>query len=189
MINLRIATPNDALALSRIYKHYVESSTATFDYVAPDEVEFARRISHKLDDYPFLVAEEDGEIMGYAYASEFRTYAAYGWSAEMTVYLDADKLHRGAGKRLYAALEEILKLQNYAIVCAGVTATNKKSIAFHDSLGYTHIGTMEKIGYKHGAWLDVMWYTKILGCKIPPKPIIPFSSLDPKAVNEILMKS
>ena len=189
MVTLRIATEKDADALARIYEYHVNNSTATFEYVAPDGKEFAHRIAHKLENYPFLVAEEDGVLAGYAYASEFRTYAAYAWSCEMTVYLDKNKVGKGIGKRLYTALEEILKLQNYAIVCAGVTATNKTSIAFHNSLGYTYAGKMDKIGFKHDMWLDVMWYTKILSSDPSPKQIIPFPGLDMEEVNNILSKN
>ena len=119
MITLRKATPNDGDSLAKIYQHYVEDTAVTFEYVAPTGKEFAERIAHKTEKYPFIVAEEDGRPVGYAYASEYRERAAYSWDVETSVYVDVDHRGRGIGKKLYAALEKLLKAQKPDIVILG----------------------------------------------------------------------
>ena len=100
MITLRKATPEDGAALAAIYKHYVENTAVTFEYIAPTGEDFAGRIAHKTEKYPFLIAEEDGKPIGYAYASEYRERAAYSWDVETSVYVDLQHQGLGIGKRL-----------------------------------------------------------------------------------------
>ena len=185
MIKLRIANTKDAAALTRIYKYYVENTSISFEYTAPDEAEFAHRIESKLKNYPFIVAEDDGRVIGYAYASTFRERAAYDWSCELSVYVDKEYLGQGIGVRLYSALEQILKLQNIVTLVAGITSPNERSEALHKKMGFTHTGTMDFIGFKDGGWRDVMWYTKVLS-KDMPSPVIPFPNLDASAIKAIL---
>ncbi len=187
MITLRIATEKDAAALSRIYKYYVENTAISFEYIAPDEAEFSQRITHKLEAYPFIVAEDDGKVVGYAYASRFRDRAAYDWSCELSVYIDKNYRGNGIGVRLYGALEQILRLQNLVTLVAGITSPNERSEALHKKMGFTLTGTMDYIGYKNGEWRDVMWYTKVLSHE-PPKPMIPFPELDKAVIAEILSR-
>lgn len=104
MITLRKATPADGNTLAAIYKHYVENTAITFEYVAPTGDEFAERIAHKTEKYPFIIAEEDGRPIGYAYASEYRERAAYSWDVETSVYVDVEHQGRGASAEDYMPL-------------------------------------------------------------------------------------
>lgn len=186
MIKLRIATPDDGKALARIYEYYVANTTITFEYDAPSAEEFSHRIAHKLEKYPYLVAEENGTPIGYAYAAEFRERAAYGWDAELSVYVAHDAHRAGIGRRLYSALIEILRAQNFINLYAWITNPNPTSIAFHEKEGFELICNIPAVGYKHGEWHDVVWYQKRINATGEPKPIIPFPELNKEVVNKIL---
>lgn len=186
MIKLRIAAISDAKALSEIYGYYVKNTTVSFEYDAPDESEFASRIAEKLKKYPFIVAEEDGVIFGYAYASSFRDRAAYDWDAELSIYVSHGNYRRGIGKRLYSALLALLKLQHFANAYAVITCPNDPSVAFHEKLGFTLAGKFHKSGYKHGEWLDFVCYEKSFDHPVVPERIIPFSALDKNDIEKIL---
>lgn len=178
MIEIRVATPADAMALASIYKPYVEETTITFDYDVPSVADFVWRIEEILQTYPYYVAEENGVILGYAYAHAYKERAAYDWAVEVSVYVDREKRGNGAGKRLYQALEETLDKQNVAILTACITGGNQGSIDFHERLGYQEVAKFPKIGYKFDQWLDVIWLQKFL-TEVEGKrpPFIPFSSL------------
>jgi phosphinothricin acetyltransferase len=124
MITLRIATPHDGAALAKIYEYFVDNTTITFEYAPPSEEEFSERIAHKLEKYPYIVAEENGIPIGYAYAAEFRERAAYNWDTELSVYVAPHKHRAGVGKRLYSALTEILREQNFVNLYAWITTPN-----------------------------------------------------------------
>ena len=186
MITLRKARVTDGGALAAIYKHYVENTAITFEYIAPSAEEFASRIAHKTEKYPFIVAEEDGRPVGYAYASEYRERAAYSWDVETSVYIDVDHRGQGIGKKLYAALEEILKLQNVVNLYACITYPNPQSIGMHEAMGFQHAGRFRGAGFKMGEWHDVCWLEKQLNCPQEPQPVIPYPCLDQGTVNEIL---
>lgn len=186
MIALRIATTNDADAIAKIYSYYVNNTAITFEYIAPDKQEFAKRITDKLQKYPFIVAVDSGTVIGYAYASEYRTRTAYGWDAELSVYIDYRHTGKGAGKLLYSALIEILKHQNIVTLCAGITYPNEASEALHRGSGFEYIGTFRTIGFKNGKWHDVMWYEKQINTLGTPSKIVPFSLLDKDITNRIL---
>ena len=111
-INIRVATVEDAQQILQIYAPYIEKTAITFEYEVPALEEFRGRIQHTLKKYPYLVAEEAGEILGYAYTGPFKERAAYDWAVETTIYVKEDKKQRGIGKLLYQALEEISKAQN-----------------------------------------------------------------------------
>lgn len=186
MVTLRIATVGDAPALAAIYTYYVEQTAVTFEYDPPDALEFAARIAHKLEKYPFLVAEEGGAVVGYAYASELRERAAFGWDAELSVYLHPDKRGHGIGERLYRALIELLGLQGFAAVYACITSPNEPSVALHEKLGFSYAGRFTATGYKLSKWHDVLWYEKRIGGEGKPLPLTDFSLLDRSAVEKIL---
>ena len=189
MITLRKATEKDGKALAAIYKYYVESTAITFEYVAPDGDEFAERIIHKTEKYPFIVAEEDGRPIGYAYASEYRERAAYSWDVETSVYVDVEHQGRGIGKRLYSALEEILKIQNVVNMYACITYPNVHSVAMHEAFGFEYIGRFHFAGFKFGKWRDVSWFEKHINCPPTPQPVIPYPYLDEILINEILQNN
>lgn len=178
MITIRTATPADAAALRKIYAPYVTETTITFDYEIPSEAVFAERIAETLVTYPYLIAEDQGEIIGYAYAHAYKERAAYDWTVEVSVYVDRQKQGNGAGKRLYQALEAVLEKQNVAILTACITGGNHGSLKFHEGLGYQSAALFPKIGYKFEAWHDVFWLQKFLRKTEGALPaFIPFSEL------------
>ena len=159
---LRIATPADIPAMLEIYGPYVLSSTATFEYTVPTLEEFTSRFDTITAQYPWLVWEEAGKILGYAYASAPYTRAAYAWCAEPSIYLHPDAKGRGIGTKLYTALEEILELQGYHVLYALVTEENTESIAFHEKFSYKKQAFFPDCGWKFGRWLGVFWMEKRL---------------------------
>ena len=189
MITLRKARVTDGGALAAIYKHYVENTAITFEYIAPSAEEFASRIAHKTEKYPFIVAEEDGRPVGYAYASDYRERAAYSWDVETSVYVDVDHRGQGIGKRLYAALEEILKLQNVVNLYACITYPNPPSIKMHEAMGFQHAGRFRGAGFKMGEWHDVCWLEKHISFPSEPLPVVPYPKLDADTVNVILQNN
>ena len=188
MINLRIATRDDGAALAAIYAYYVENTAITFEYVAPNADEFGERIAHKLEKYPYIVAEENGRAVGYAYADMYRERAAFNWSCELSVYLDKNEVGKGIGKRLYGALEELLRLQGFVSVVASITYPNEASASLHEKMGFTHLGTMHDIGFKLGRWLDLMWFEKRISNAAHPLPVVPFPELDSEKITAVLEK-
>ena len=159
---LRIATPADIPAMLEIYGPYVLSSTATFEYTVPTLEEFTSRFHGITAQYPWLVWEEEGEILGYAYASAPYTRAAYAWCAEPSIYLNSQARGRGIGTKLYTVLEEILELQGYHVLYALVTEENTESIAFHEKFSYKKQAFFPDCGWKFGRWLGVFWMEKRL---------------------------
>ena len=178
-INIRTASPSDAPALLSIYAPYVENTAITFEYTVPTPEDFRERIARTLDRYPYLVAQLNGTVMGYAYASAFHPRAAYDWSADVSIYVSEDARGSGIGTRLYAALEDILKQQNIVNVNACIAFPNPGSISFHEKLGYQTVGHFTKCGYKLGRWWDMIWMEKMLGDHPDiPGRLIPYPDLD-----------
>lgn len=171
---IRSANPTkDSAACAAIYAPFVSSSAVSFEDVAPDAAEFARRIEATSARHPWLVAERDGEVTGYAYASPYRERAAYRWAAEAAVYVGEAHRRRGVGRQLYAALFELLARQGLRTVCAGVTLPNPASVALHEACGFTPVGVYRRIGYKRGQWWDVGWWQLELAAAEgdpPPEP-------------------
>ncbi len=169
-IVIRPVTVDDAAALLDIYRYYVEHTAISFEYDVPTVEEFRGRIAHTIETYPYLAAVRDGTIIGYAYAHPFVGRAAYDWSAELTVYIDRDCRHAGAGRALYEALEQALRqmgvLNLYA--CIGHTEMDdpyltNNSEQFHAHMGFATVGMFRKCGYKFGHWYDMIWMEKIIG--------------------------
>ena len=188
MIKLRIATKEDGAALAAIYAYYVENTAITFEYVAPSAEEFGERIAHKLEKYPYIVAEENGRAVGYAYADMYRERAAFNWSCELSVYVDKNETGKGIGKRLYNALIDILRLQGFVSVVASITYPNESSVTLHEKMGFVHLGTMHDIGYKFGRWLDLMWFEKRISEVGAPVHVIPFPKLESGNITSVLEK-
>ena len=157
---IRIATEADVPAILEIYAPYVTDTTITFEYDVPTEVEFRNRFQTITREFPWLVWEENGEILGYAYAARPFTRAAYRWCAEPSIYLLPGARGRGIGRKLYLALEELLKLQGYQVLLALITGENRASLAFHERLGYGFAGELKGCGYKFQRWLSVFWMEK-----------------------------
>lgn len=167
---IRDVKPDDAERLLEIYAYYVENTAISFEYDVPSIDEFRARIENTVKRYPYVVAEEDGRVAGYAYAGAFVGRAAYCRSCEMTVYLDRSAHKCGIGRMIYEAMEERLKrmgiLNLYA--CIGYPETedeylNKNSAEFHGHMGYTKVGEFHKCGYKFGRWYNMIWMEKIIG--------------------------
>lgn len=156
---VRLAEPDrDAAAVAAIYRPVVEETTISFEELAPKEREMAERIRATIPRLPWLVAERDGELVGYAYAASHRERAAYRWSVDISVYVAAGSRRKGVGRRLYAELLSVLRSQGYVNVHAGVTLPNEASEALHREIGMTRIGVYRRVGFKLGAWHDVAWY-------------------------------
>lgn len=189
-IIIRIATLEDAKDLLEIYAPYVKNTAITFEYEVPSEEEFKKRIEYILEKYPYLVAENKGEIVGYAYASSFHSRAAYQWGAETSIYVKENQRNLGVGKSLYQELERILKLQNILNLnaCIAYPETEdehltKNSVQFHQHLGYELVGEFHKCGYKFNRWYNMVWMEKHIGDHLEnPMPIIPFCEIKKGAV-------
>jgi len=168
--NIRIAKKEDAKALLDIYAPYVENTAVTFECAVPTISDFEERIEHILEKYPYLVAELDGEIIGYTYAGPFKPRAAYDWSVETSIYVREDCRGTGIGKDLYYELEKMLKSQNIVNVYAAVAYIEEEdeylthnSVLFHEHVGFEAVGTFKKCANKFGRWYDLMWMEKKIG--------------------------
>ena len=183
---IRTADPEkDAKALLDIYAPYVTDTAITFEYDVPTVEEFRGRIEHTLEKYPYLVAEQDGKLLGYVYVSPFVNRAAYNWAVETSIYLAMDQRGHGLGTKLYNAMEAILKKQNIINLnaCIGYTAhpdqhLTNASPKFHEKLGYRLVGRFNKCGYKFNTWYDMIWMEKMLGDhQVPAKPFVKFCDI------------
>lgn len=178
-ITIRMAIESDTEKILDIYAPYVRDTAITFEYTVPSVAEFRKRMKKTLGKYPYLVAVQKEEILGYAYASEFKSRAAYDWAVETTIYVKQETRKNGVGKKLYLALEEILKRQNISNLYACIAYPNPGSIGFHEHLGYQTIGHFSKCGYKLETWYDMIWMEKMIGEHANnPKPFIPITELD-----------
>ena len=139
------------------------SATAiSFEQDVPDEHELELRLGRITQTHPWLIAEQNGEVIGYAYGSPHRERAAYRWATDVTVYVSPDHHGRGVGRGLYEALISQLADQGFQVACAGITLPNEGSVALHRALGFTEVGVYRRIGFKFGAWHDVAWWQREL---------------------------
>ncbi len=172
---IRAASAEDAPALLAIYAPYVRETCITFEYDPPSPEEFARRIAHTLERFPYLCALEGDEIVGYCYASPFHVRKAYEWTCESSIYLRTDARGRGIGSALQKRLEDILVLQGFRGLAACITFPNPESIAFHERHGFTLCAHFHRCGYKMGRWLDMVWMEKALAPRCgAPEEVVPF---------------
>lgn len=178
-VDIRVATPQDAAALCAIYAPYVEKTAVTFEYETPTVLEFEERIRRILPRYPWLVAEQNGEIVGYAYASPFHARPAYGWAVETSIYVKMGVTKAGVGKALYGALEKALSLQNILNLNACIAYPEKEdryldknSVQFHAHLGYRLVGEFHQCGYKFGNWYNMVWMEKLPGAHESNPPAV-----------------
>lgn len=171
-MTIRDARRSDVPAMLAIYAPFVEHTAVSFEYEVPTEAEFARRLEEHQAAFPWLVCEENGRVMGYAYAGRAFERAAYGWNAEISCYLAPELRGRGVGRRLYARIEEILTRLGYYKLFAVVTSANAPSVAFHRALGFRDAACFRNVGYKQGGWYDVLWLEKTL-CDRPDPQCLP----------------
>lgn len=160
---VRDATAGDAAACAQIYAPYVLDTAYTFELEPPDEAEMARRIAGAVASHAWLVLEQVGRVVGYAYGGPHRVRAAYQWSCEVSVYLEVGLRRTGAGRLLYAALLERLRGRGYQTAFAGHTLPNEPSLALHAALGFEPVGVFRRVGFKHGRWHDTSWHQVDLG--------------------------
>jgi L-amino acid N-acyltransferase YncA len=158
MAIIRIAGEKDADALVAIYAPFCAESAVSFETEPPSRAEMARRIEATLEQYPWLVAEHQGQILGYAYANAHRQRAAYRWSVETSAYVDEKHRHKGLGRQLYGELFSLLKRQGFVNAFAGITLPNAASVGLHENIGFRALGAYKNVGYKAGAWHDVGWW-------------------------------
>ncbi|EZP32680.1 N-acetyltransferase [Pseudomonas sp. MWU12-2115] len=175
--NVRVATPADASAIQAIYAPMVLDTVISFELIPPTVDEMAARIAATLPTYPYLVAEVEDKVVGYAYASQHRAREAYRWSVDVTVYIDPAVHRKGIGRALYQRLLPLLEKQGFHAAYAGIALPNPGSIGIHETLGFTHIGTYPEVGFKHDQWHSVGYWRKPLCAVTPPNEIIPFSEV------------
>ncbi|SDI11728.1 arsinothricin resistance N-acetyltransferase ArsN1 family B [Pseudomonas abietaniphila] len=176
--NVRVATPADASAIQAIYAPMVLDTVISFELIPPTVDDMAARIAATLPTHPYLVAEVEGKVVGYAYASQHRAREAYRWSVDVTVYVDPVVHRNGVGRALYQQLLPLLEKQGFHAAYAGIALPNAGSIGIHEALGFTHIGTYPEVGFKHGQWHSVGYWRKPLCAVTPPIEIIPFSEVE-----------
>ncbi len=169
-MRIRDAAADDAKRLVEIYSYYVENTAITYEYDTPSEEEFRERIEGTLKKYPYLVLEENGKILGYAYAGVFKARAAYSRCCELSIYLDRDAGGKGFGRLLYEALEDRLKamgmLNLYAVIASPIKEDEyltRNSEQFHAHLGFEKVGEFHKCGYKFNRWYNMVCMEKIIG--------------------------
>ena len=187
-IKISVAGPQDAEELLEIYAPYVRDTAVSFEYTVPSPEEFRQRIIHTLEKYPYLKAEKDGEVIGYAYAGPLHPRAAYAWSVETSIYVRESERKSGIGKALYASLEKALAAQNMTNLNACIASPvvedeylNHNSIQFHQHLGYSMVGEFHKCAYKFGRWYNMVWMEKIIADHPDRQPdVIPFAQIPPE---------
>lgn len=184
-ITIRTASVKDAEALLAIYAPYIEQTAVTYEYEVPTAEEFAARIMHTLEKYPYLAAEAGGEIVGYAYAGPLHERAAYDWSVELSVYVKMNRKGRGIGRRLYEQLEESLREQGIVHAAACIAYPEQEdeyltydSVRFHERLGFTMVGQFHACAYKFNRWYGMVWMEKQIGERHGKQPSVkPFSEI------------
>ena len=190
-MSVRMATRKDIPAILDIYRPYVETTCISFEYETPSLTEFTQRFDSYTQQFPWLVWEEDGQILGYAYGSRPWSRSAYQWCAEASVYVAQQAHRRGIGKALYRALEELLFTQGYRVIYCLVTTDNPASIAFHEAMGYRITATLPGCGYKMGKELGVVYLEKRQNfVDFPIKPPVPVNAIvnNDRNLGELLAK-
>ena len=199
-----MATVADAPALREIYLPYVRTTAVTFELTDPSLEEFSERVRTTLERYPYIVAVDEGEIVGFAYATAFRprisyirSRAAYLHSIETSIYMRMDYRGKGVGRRLYETLAKLLMLQNVYNMEACIAHCEPAdeyvpatSRLFHERLGFRLVGKFTKCAHKFGRWYDMIWMEKILGDHIAnPDPFMPLPQVDQEKINEVFAQA
>lgn len=168
---IRLATESDAEPIQAIYAPNVLYTAISFELEPPTVDDMRQRIRNTVARWPWLVYEHQGEVLGYAYASEHRSRAAYQWSVDVSVYVHAQARRMGVGHALYGSLLPLLTLQGFYNAYAGITLPNPGSVSLHEACGFRPIGVYQGVGYKLGSWHDVGWWALSLQTqRRPPAP-------------------
>ena len=172
-MRIRLATTGDAAAIHAIYAPIVRETTISFEWEPPSVDEIASRIdTTATNGYPWLIAEDDDGVAGYAYAGRFRYRAAYDWAAETSVYVDARRHRAGVGRAVYGELLRVLERQGYSSAYGVMTLPNGGSEALHRALGFVEVGRFPRVGWKLGAWHDVaVWHVALGDAATEPAPL------------------
>lgn len=165
---IRYARLEDVSRMLEIYACYVRQTAISFEYDPPTLEEFSARFDRITRRYPWIVWDEGGTVLGYAYADEVFVRAAYQWDAELSIYLAQQAWHKGIGSALYDHLEGLMTRLGFHNLYAIVTGDNARSRSFHERRGYVLEGVLKKTGYKFGKWHDVYWYTLALAADATP---------------------
>lgn len=177
-VDIRLARADDAAGILAVYAPYCESTCVSFEVVAPTLEQMGERVARISVVYPWLVAEIDGRVAGYVYASQHRERAAYRWAVDTAVYVAPEQQRRSLGRALYASLISILRLQGYFKAFAGITLPNPASVGLHERVGFQPAAMFRGVGYKAGQWLDVGWWRLELQPEVDEPP-------DPRPFNAI----
>ncbi|HEY3518379.1 MAG TPA: arsinothricin resistance N-acetyltransferase ArsN1 family B [Gammaproteobacteria bacterium] len=162
-VTVRSASAADADAIARIYNYYIENTVVTFEEESVSAEAMAGRVAEIQGlSLPWLVAEVDQKVIGYAYANKWKVRSAYRHSVETTIYLEHGHEGRGVGKTLYAALLPHLRARGIHVVIGGVALPNEASVVLHEKLGFDHVATFREVGFKHGRWVDVAYWQLVL---------------------------
>jgi L-amino acid N-acyltransferase YncA len=161
-MTIRDATESDAAACAAIYHPYVMDTVITFESEPPTSAQMAGRIAASARTHSWLVLEDLGRVVGFAYGREYKQRVAYRWACEVSVYLETGRRRTGGGRALYEALFARLARRGYRMALAGVVVPNDASEGLHKAMGFEPIGTYRRIGWKHGAWHDVAWSQRVL---------------------------
>jgi len=161
-LQIRNATPDDAGSIQAIYRPIVEQTIISFEDQAPSTPDIASRIASIGANYPYLVAEHDGRVVGYAYADQHRTRPAYRWSVDVSAYVSEHARRSGVARALYDHLLAALSTRGFHAAFAGITLPNPASVALHESMGFACVGVYREVGFKCDRWLDVGWWQRLL---------------------------
>lgn len=175
---IRLATEHDVDQIAAIYAPIVRDTVISFEFEPPSVDEMRQRIRSITQQFPWLVCDREGEVLGYAYAGKHRERAAYQWSADVSVYAHERARRAGVGRALYTSLFAVLALQGYYNAYAGATLPNAGSVALHESLGFERVGVYRSVGFKAGKWHDVAWWQR----SIQPRSDAP---APPRSITEV----
>lgn len=175
---IRLATSNDAMGILAIYVPIVRETAISFEVTPPDINEMRQRIENTLGRFPWLVCADGARILGYAYAHRHRDRAAYQWSVDVSVYVNAQARRSGIGRSLYTSLLNLLDLQGFYNAYAGINLPNPASIGLHEAMAFRLVGIYQSVGYKLGKWHDVGWWHRALRTpQVPPDPPVEFKRI------------
>lgn len=185
---IRVAHETDAAAIHAIYAPHVTDGVATFETALPGVDAMRERIRARLPQYPWLVWEEGGDVLAYAYACRFRERAAYDWIAETSIYVHADAQGRGIARRLYGCLFDVMRLQSITQAVGVITLPGAASVTLHETMGFAPAGMWRQSGWKLGRWWDVgVWQRELQPATVPPPAFTPFADLaSAAALKQIL---
>jgi phosphinothricin acetyltransferase len=185
---IRIARAEDATAIHAIYAPSVSAGVATFETELPGVDAMRARLRTRLQHYPWLVWEDAGEVLAYAYAGRFRERAAYDWIAETSIYVHADAQRRGIARQLYGVLLDAMRLQGITQAVGVITLPGTASVAMHEAMGFISAGVWRQCGYKLGQWWDVgVWQKELQPAASPPHPVTPFPEMVGSAALQSLL--